>query len=145
MRDLIDFMNKSLEERRKLNRTFVNERLKENQSNNAKLIVEEAKELCGNYVDYFGCQVGYLLGATCGHDDYYWMYIDKNLKICYSSCVSNPTKLNEMPNNDFSVLNYLIETEPESIIEKVKDSFTRCDDVMFTPLYINGKEYKIDA
>lgn len=144
MRDLNDIMMKSLEERRRLNREFLNSKLESPNSNNAKLIIEEAKTLCGCYGDYYGCSCGYVLGATCGHDDYYWLYIDKNLKIHYSSCVGNPSPLDKMPGVDYSVLDYVIHNDPESIIDKIRDSFKICDDVMMTPVYINGKEYIIE-
>lgn len=143
MRDLDEVMIKSLYERKKINREHVNNKLSESNTNNAKLIKEEAKDLCGNYVDFFGCRCGYLLGATCGYNDYYWVYINKDLKIGFSSCVCNPTKLDKIPSMDFSVLDYLINNDVESIIEKIKDILKTVDDVFFTPIYINGKEYDI--
>lgn len=134
---------KTLSERKKFNRKHINDNLSSSEDNNAKLIKNEAKSLCGNYVDFFGNHYGYLLGATCGYYDYYWVYIDKDLKICFSSCVCNPSKLDNIPNINFSVLDYLINNDVESIIERVKERLKTVDDVFFTPLYINGKEYEI--
>ena len=48
-----------------------------------------------------------------------------------------------MPNIDFSVLDYLIENDPFSLIDIIKEKFKTVDDVFFTPIYINGKEYEI--
>ena len=143
MKELNEDMIKRLERRRKLNIEQINKCLESVDDNNLKLIKEEAKDLCGNYVNFFGCHYGYLIGATCGHDDYYWIHIKKDLTIGFSSCVSNPTKLDEMPNIDFSVLEWLIQNEPQSLVDKVKETLKRYDDVFFTPLYINGKEYEI--
>ena len=143
MKELNEEMIKRLEKRRKLNIEQINKCLESVESNNLKLIKEEAKDLCGNYVNFFGLHYGYLIGATCGHDDFYWVYIKKDLTIGFSSCVGNPTKLDEMPNNDFSVLDYLIQHEPLSLIERVKEKFKSIDDVFFTPIYINGKKYNI--
>lgn len=144
MRDLEEVMIKSLDERRRLNREHLNNKLKEDSINNAKLIINEAKTLCGKYVDYYGCNCGYLLGATCGSDDYYWLYINNDLKLCFSSCVGNPNELEEMPNNNYSILDWIIKNDPQTIIDKVKEKFKKCDDVMMTPLYINGKEYILE-
>lgn len=144
MKDLDIVMMKDLENRRKLNREYLKGQLENDKENNAKLIIREAKKLCGNYVDFYGCCGGYLLGATCGFDDYYWLYIDNNLKIRYSSCVGNPSLSDDIPNINYSVLDYLIRNDSESIIEKIKESFSKCDDIMMTPVYINGKEYIIE-
>ena len=144
MRDLNEVMIKSLEKRKELNRSQINRQLTSSESNNLKLIKEEAKELCGRYADFFNHHYGYLLGATCGHDDYYWVYIDKDLKVGFSSCVCNPDMVEGLPNNDLSVLDYLVRNDAESIIDKVKSVISCHDDVFFTPIYINGKEYKIN-
>ena len=143
MRDLEEVMIKSLTERKIINREFVNGQLEASTVNNAKLIKEEAKELCGKYVDFFGCFCGYLIGAVCGHDDYYWVYIKKDRTVGFSSCVGNPNALDSMPNIDFSVLDYLIENDPFSLFDIIKERFKTVDDVFFTPIYINGKEYEI--
>ena len=66
MRDLDENMIKHLEKRRKANTEQINKCLESVESNNLKLIKEEAQDLCGNYVDYFGCFCGYLIGAVCG-------------------------------------------------------------------------------
>lgn len=143
MRDLDEVMMKHLEKRRKLNIEHINKCLDSTEENNLKLIKEEAKELCGNYVNFFGLHYGYLIGATCGHDDFYWVYFKKDLTLSFSSCVGNPTKLDEMPNIDFSVLDWLIKNEPQSLVDKIKETLKKYDDVFFTPIYINGKEYNI--
>ena len=145
MRDLEEVMIKSLDERRRLNRKHLNDKFAEEKVNNAKLIRDEAKTLCGKYVDYYGCHCGYLLGATCGSDDYYWLYITSDFKICFSSCVGNPNELEEIPSVEYNALDYVIKNDPQSIIDKVKERFERCDDVMLTPLYINGKEYTLEV
>lgn len=144
MRDLYEVMIKSLDERKKLNISQINRQLASSESNNLKLIKEEAKDICGNYADFFSCNYGYVLGATCGHDDYYWVYINKDLKIGFSSCVCSPEMVNGLPSNDLSVLDYLIKNDAKSIVDKVKNVISCHDDVFFTPIYINGKEYQID-
>jgi hypothetical protein len=137
-------MIKSLDKKRKLNTDFIKKQLESPESNNAKLIIEKSKELCGKYVDFNSCHYGYLLGVTCGCYDYYWLFIDDKLKIRYSSCVCNPIPLDKIPNIKYNTSDYIIKNNAESIIDKIKDSFNNCDDVMMTPVYINGKEYIIE-
>lgn len=144
MRDLDEVMIKSLDKRRKLNIEQIKHQLKSSDSNNLKLIKEEAKNLCGSYGDFFSHDYGYLLGATCGHDDYYWVYINKDLKIGFSSCVCNPQMIDGLPHRDLNTLDNIIKNDADSIIEKVENVLKYHDDVFFTPIYINGNEYIID-
>lgn len=133
----------SIEELKKRNIEHIKETLLSDSVNNMKLIKEEAKELCGRYVDFYN-EYGYLIGAVCGNDDYYWVAIKKDLNLIFSSCVSNPTVVDEIENNDFSSLNYLIEHDINGLIDRINSKMNKYNDIFFTPIYINGKEYIID-
>lgn len=145
MRDLEEVVIKTLEERRNLVKKHIKEALSSPTENNMKLIKEEAKELCGKYADFFGYGDGYLIGATSTNEDYYWCAISKDLRLRFSSCVSNPNSVSEkMPNNDYSVLDYMIHNDVDGLLSRLRDMFKDCEDVFFTPIYINGKEYNLE-
>lgn len=145
MRDLDEVMIKSLEERRKLNREHLKQRLEESNDNNAKLIIKEAETICGNYCDFYSCHDGYVLGATCGLHDYYWLYITSDMKVSYSSCVCNPKPLEEIPSVRYKHFDDMMKETPEIILNIIKESLNKCDDIMMTPIYLGGNKYNLEV
>lgn len=111
--------------------------------NNMQLIKKEIEKKRGGYFELFsGGDIGYIVGASSTLEDYYYVYIDKSNKICFQSCVGKIKYIGKnMPNNDFSVVDWLIKHDPKSLVIKIKNVLQRNPDVLFTSIYLNGKRY----
>lgn len=111
--------------------------------NNMQLIKKEIEKKCGGYFELSsGGDIGYIVGASSTLEDYYYVYIDKLNNIGFQSCVGKIKYLGKnMPNNDFSVVDWLIKHDPNSLVIKIKNVLQRNPDVLFTSIYINGKKY----
>ena len=111
--------------------------------NNLKVIKDEVEsgKYGGQYVNDDGRH--YCVVAACSTaEDYYWVRINKDREIRFSSCVGNPGEvLNDVP-EDMSVLDYLIRWEGDEVANKVKEYIDSTGhDVLFTKVNVNGKLY----
>lgn len=111
--------------------------------NNMQLIKKEIENKRGGYFELSSRgDIGYIVGASSTLEDYYYVYIDKLNNIGFQSCVGKIKYLGKnMPNNDFSVVDWLIKHDPNSLVIKIKNVLQRNPDVLFTSIYINGKRY----
>lgn len=101
--------------RYKLDRSFF--------KSNYHLIMEEIKRDSGKYVSFGGWQSGFLVGAAMDDEDFYWVFLNSERKVNFSSCVGRYEVL-EGPNSpDFSVLDYIIKNNPEEIKNQVDSYF----------------------
>ena len=111
-------------------------------TNNMKQIKDEIEySVYGGKYCTDGTNVFYIVGATSTDEDYYYIGIDKFRTIKFLSCVACLKVVDEY-NINFSVLDYLIKHEPETIAADVKRYINSIDtDVLFTKININGKLY----
>lgn len=111
--------------------------------NNMQLIKKEIEKKGGGYFELdSGGDIGYIVGASSTLEDYYYVYIDKSNNICFQSCVGKIKYIGKnMPNNDFSVVDWLIKNDPKSLVIKIKNVLQRNLDVLFTSIYLNNKRY----
>lgn len=111
--------------------------------NNLKLIKEdvESSKYGGQYVNDRGRHY-YVVAACSTIEDYYWVRINKDREISFSSCVGKPGEvMNEVP-ADMSVLDYLIRWEGDEVASKVKEYVDSTGhDVLFTKVNVNGVLY----
>lgn len=125
----------------------INEHIKEqlamNRDNNLKQIKNEIEDgiFGGQYVNENGRHY-YVVAACSTIEDYYWVRINKDREIQFSSCVGVPGEvLSETP-TDMSVLDYLLKWEPEDVAKKVYEYIESTGkDVLFTKINIKGKLY----
>lgn len=83
--------------------------------------------------------VGFLIGATTTLEDYYWLWIDANLKISYTSCCMGYKDLDELTEiPDFcSDLSKLVYDRKEELKRLVDESLERSKyDKMITEINI---------
>lgn len=103
----------------------INEYRSEKRKNNYKLISEETNRDAGSYVDICGHR-GILCTAVIDIDDFYYIVMDKDRKIVYHSCCGGykiipPEELD----SDLSVLDWLRNNDPESLLEIVNESLKK--------------------
>ena len=124
-------------------RHHIEEQLSMNRENNLKSIKHEIEDgiFGGQYVNEAGKNY-YVVAACSTIEDYYWVRINKDREIQFSSCVCNPGKvLNETP-ADMTVLDYLLKWEPEDVAKKVYEYVDSTGhDILFTKVNIKGKLY----
>lgn len=121
----------------------IEEQLNMDKDNNLKSIkadIENGK-FGGQYVNENGRHY-YVVAACSTIEDYYWVRINKDREIQFSSCVGVPGEvLSETP-ADMSVLDYLLKWEAEDVAKKVyKYIESTGNDVLFTKVNIKGKLY----
>lgn len=111
--------------------------------NNLKQIKQEIEDgtFGGQYVNENGRHY-YVVAACSTIEDYYWVRINRDREIQFSSCVATPGEvLSETP-ADMSVLDYLLRWEAEEVAEKVYSYIDGTGhDVLFTKINIKGKLY----
>lgn len=93
--------------------------------NNYHLIVEEVERDGGKYIS-FGTRtenMGFLIGASATVEDYYWVYMNPDRKICFSSCVGGYNLIDDIP-AEFSVLDYMRKHDKKSI-KNIIDNFVQ--------------------
>ena len=124
-------------------RHHIEEQLSMDRDNNLKQIKDEIEngKFGGQYVNENGRHY-YVVAACSTIEDYYWVRINKDREIQFSSCVGVPGEiLSEIP-ADMSVLDYLLTWEAEDVAKKV---YTYIDstghDMLFTKVNIKGKLY----
>jgi hypothetical protein len=135
--------NLTIKERRELNKKWYHEQMASKEENNAKLFTKEARYKCGRFCKEFD-KYGFVCGITLGDDDFYWLIINEDRTISYSSGVGNPKYYDsdELPASLY-VLNYLLDNQPEEIINIIKKSLQRNSDYLFTKIYLKNKSYDI--
>ena len=121
----------------------IEEQLSMDRDNNLKSIKDDIEngKFGGQYVNENGRHY-YVVAACSTIEDYYWVRINKDREIQFSSCVGVPGEvLSETP-ADMSVLDYLLKWEAEDVAKKV---YTYIDstghDMLFTKVNIKGKLY----
>jgi hypothetical protein len=111
--------------------------------NNLKQIKQDIENgtFGGQYVNENGRHY-YVVAACSTIEDYYWVRINRDREIQFSSCVGVPGEvLSEIP-ADMSVLDYLLRWEAEDVAEKVYSYIDSTGhDVLFTKVNIKGKLY----
>lgn len=124
-------------------RHHIEEQLSMDRDNNLKSIKEdiECGKFGGQYVNE-NSRHYYVVAACSTIEDYYWVRINKDREIQFSSCVGVPGEvLSEMP-ADMSVLDYLLKWEPEDVAKKVYEYIESTGhDILFTKVNIKGKLY----
>lgn len=90
---------------------------------NYHLIVEEVERDGGKYISFGNSSddKGFLIGASTTIEDFYWVYMDSDRKIHFSSCVGGYKVMDEIP-AEFSVLDYMRKHDRTSI-KKIIDDF----------------------
>lgn len=119
------------------NLKWAKEKLKDSNSN-AKLIYEEILKDGGKFVSFGSLpnDVGLLVCAVSSDEDYYWVYIETNLKVHLSSCVGG-YEIIEGNEVEFNILKHLIENDPESLYLRILENFKGTSDAIFTPIVIS--------
>ena len=93
--------------------------------NNYHLIIEEVERDGGKYISFGNKSedMGFLIGASATIEDYYWVYMNRYRKICFSSCVGGYKIIDEIP-AEFSVLDYMRKHDKKSI-KTIIDNFIK--------------------
>ena len=121
----------------------IQEQLSMDGENNLKSIKDDIEngKYGGQYVNENGRHY-YVVAACSTIEDYYWVRINKDREIQFSSCVGVPGEvLSETP-ADMSVLDYLLKWEAEDVAKKVYAYIESTgNDVLFTKVNIKGKLY----
>lgn len=124
-------------------REHIEEQLNMKRDNNLKQIRKDIEEgvYGGRYVKEHG-QYYYVVGACATLEDYYWVRINKNREIGFSSCVGEPGMIVfETPESMVS-LEYLLKWEAKDVADKVKNFVgSTGKDVLFTKINIKGELY----
>lgn len=107
-----------------------------NKDSSIHLIKYTVSRYSGTIVDISG-DYGLLIGATATLEDYYWVYIDSDLKVCYSSCVGGIDEIEEIPAK-FSILSYMMKNQKQDLLDKVMKSINshKDTDLLITPITI---------
>lgn len=124
-------------------KTHIQVCLEMDRDNNLKLIKDEIEsgKYGGKYVNENGRHY-YIVAACSTVEDYYWVRINKDREIGFSSCVGNPGEILDEAPADMSVLDYLMKIDPQEIVDDVKRYIESTGhDVLFTKVNINGILY----
>lgn len=92
---------------------------------NYNRIKNKANKDGGKYIS-FGNKLsdnGFLIGATSTLEDFYWLYMDLERNIHFSSCVGGYTVIDEIP-VEFNILDYM-RTHDKDFIKKTIDDFIK--------------------
>lgn len=121
----------------------IKEMLNMDRDNNLKSIKEDIE--CGKYGGKYvkdGDNYYYVVAACSTIEDYYWVRINRNREIIFSSCVGNPGDVIDYIPSDLSVLDYLIRWESDEVAKKIYEYVNSTGhDVLFTKVNVNGKLY----
>ena len=127
----------------KIIKEHIEEQLSMDRYNNLKSIKEdiECGKFGGQYVNENGRHY-YVVAACSTIEDYYWVRINKDREIQFSSCAGVPGEvLSETP-ADMTVLDYLLKWEAEDVAKKVYTYIESTGhDMLFTKVNIKGKLY----
>jgi hypothetical protein len=87
---------------------------------NFYLIRNKASKSLGKFVDIYGHR-GILVGAVIDDDDYYYLVMDDTRKITYHSCCVGFKEITEEElSMNYSVLLWLRDNEPDSLLQIVE-------------------------
>lgn len=69
-------------------------------------------------------EIGVLVAATSTLEDYYYVIVDKDLHVCYSSCVGKIVPLDELTEipDSFSKLSKMLKNNKEELIKIIEES-----------------------
>lgn len=105
-------------------------------ANNTYTLIKTEVEKYGGKIVSFGINNnGLLVGASATDEDIYWIYVDKDFKVCFSSAVGG-FKIIETPDDAFKKLLYTAQNEPENIVQLINDRVDDSIDYIFTDLKI---------
>lgn len=106
--------------------------------NNYKLIQKEVNKDLGNYVEDWTIK-GILTCAIIDEDDFYYLIMDKDRKMHFSSCVGKYNLIEDQDSlsNDFSVLEWLRKNDEKSLIKIVKDCIKRNEVLPISEIGVN--------
>lgn len=111
--------------------------------NNYKLIQKEVNKDLGKYVDDWLIR-GILTCAIIDEDDFYYLIMDKDRKMHFSSCVGKYRLIEDLDSlsNDFSVLEWLRKNDEKSLIKIVKDCIKRNEVLPISEIGVNPVKRK---
>lgn len=117
--------------------------LNSSKDNNIILIKKFVDKNGGNYILTPSNEVAYLVGASSTNEDYYYVVINKNLKVEFITCVAHieVIDIKDLESNDFYILDYIIKNNPEHLVDIVKNTLNETIDVLFSGIYINNVMY----
>lgn len=104
-------------------------------SDTYSIMKKEIEEYGGKIVSFGTNDDGLLVGATITDEDLYWIYVDKDFKVHFSSAVGG-FKVIENPDNSYKSLLYVANNEPENIIHLVNNNVKDSIDYIFTGLKV---------
>lgn len=106
--------------------------------NNYKLIQKEVNKDLGKYVDDWLIR-GILTCAIIDEDDFYYLIMDKDRKMHFSSCVGKYRLIEDLDSlsNDFSVLEWLRKNDEKSLIKIVNDCIKRNEVLPISEIGVN--------
>lgn len=130
----------------KTDKELISEHIKDSlemeRNNNLKDIKAEIEQ--GKYGGVYVRSCGkcyYVVGATSTTEDYYYVCLNNDRDLHFISCVGKLDVLEEPPIN-MSILDWLIQHEPDYLAEHVKEEIDKLKtDVLFTKVNINGTLY----
>lgn len=116
----------------------INEYRESPKENNYKLIQKEVNKDLGNYVEDWIIK-GILTCAIIDEDDFYYLIMDKDRKMHFSSCVGKYKMIKDQDSlsNDFSVLEWLRKNDEKSLIKIVKDCIKRNEVLPISEIGVN--------
>lgn len=117
--------------------------LNSSKDNNIILIKKFVDKNGGKYILTPSNEVAYLVGASSTNEDYYYVVINKNLKVEFITCVAHieVIDIKDLESNDFYILDYIIKNNPEHLVDIVKNTLNETIDVLFSGIYINNVMY----
>lgn len=134
-------MNRTIIDNRKLIKEHIEEvERSSSKNNNLFLIRETIKKFGGKICNFHDSHYGYVIGATCCTDDYYWCFLDQHGKIGFSTCCGNPKLIDYIP-SEYNELLKVLKSNPNIIKETIKNSMAKYEDIFFTDVYIGDKIY----
>lgn len=108
----------------------------------------ESGEYGGRFCSMYESGTGnrfYVVAATKTDEDFYYVVINPQREFEFLSCVGRIYPIEKGKEGlDFSVLNYLIKHEPESIVTRVRNFLKECKgDTPISKINIAGKLYRV--
>lgn len=106
------------------------------------IICKEIDEYAGNFVSFEGDDEGLLVCACMSDEDLYWVYLTKDFKIKFSSCVGSFKIISDKAyiKEHFSKLKYVAETQTEDLVRLLNDYFDNQIDYIFTNIKFKKDE-----
>ena len=124
-------------------KNHIKEQLNSPRDNNLKSIKNDIESgvFGGRFVNDNGKHY-YVVAATSTIEDYYWVLIDKDRNIRFSSCVGNPGVVIDIVPIDMTVVYWIITHNPKEFANVIKAHIDETEaDVLFTKINLEGKLY----